>query len=499
MTQRLKRSGASARRQASKAQSARKLNAARARTGSLLDAVMALVPLSEAQLQRLFLLFILAVVGACVWLVAVIAGVPAMAEERVAALSGQAGFEVHKVVVRGASHKEERQIYDRVLGAQANRPMTKVDLAAIRADLLQVWWLQDVRVARQLPDTLVIEVVERKPHAVLRVADGDDAGSSHFVLIDATGHPIEAITAAQIRGRMVMAGEGAEQQVAALAHLLEAAPALRPQVAEAQWIGSRRWDLVFKSGQKLELPEGDQLAARALVTFARYDGTYRLLGGPVLVFDARLGDRISFRKPGEGQAVSAFAGAGVGAGTGETVAASPAAAASQAAPEASASPGARRPLGVLAAPALAAGAVLAGEKLMAAKHAEPKHEAAAKATAGKGAVDSNSAAKPKLETKPKGDGKAEAKPHPKPKAEVKPKAKSEPKAKAKLKPKAEAKPKSEAKPKAEAKPKPKPKSATKPKAEAKPKPKPKSATKPKAEAKARPEAHGHTAHRERAA
>jgi cell division protein FtsQ len=46
------------------------------------------------------------------------------------------------------------------------------------------------------------------------------------------------------------------KQVAALSELLDAAPALRPQVREAEWVGNRRWNLTFKTGQVLALPEG---------------------------------------------------------------------------------------------------------------------------------------------------------------------------------------------------------------------------------------------------
>jgi cell division protein FtsQ len=83
----------------------------------------------------------------------------------------------------------------------------------------------------------------------------------------------------------------------ALSQLLEAAPALHPQVREAEWIGNRRWNLTFKTGQVLALPEGEQASAKALMAFARLDGTNRLLGGKVAAFDMRAPDRIYLRIP----------------------------------------------------------------------------------------------------------------------------------------------------------------------------------------------------------
>ena len=307
MSQTIRRGGTSARRVAAKAQTARKAQAARARTGSVLDTVMAWVPLSEAQWHRIFLVLILAAAAALLWVVASLAGVPSLAEARMASLTSQAGFEVRRVEVHGVKHINELQIYDRVLGRQAKQAMTRIDLAAIRADLMQLSWVDEARVSRQLPDTLVIDITERKAHAVLRQHNPD--GSDSFVLIDATGHELQGISATRAKGRLVLAGDGADAKVGDLDTLLDTAPALRPQVAEAEWVGHRRWNLTFKTGQTLELPEGVAGAA-ALTTFARLDGTHQLIGGQVLAFDMRAGDRMYMRRaPGlmEAEAPSATA------------------------------------------------------------------------------------------------------------------------------------------------------------------------------------------------
>ena len=106
---------------------------------------------------------------------------------------------------------------------------------------------------------------------------------------------------------MALEGRGVTGQVAALDHLLEAAPALKTQVAEAEWVGNRRWNLTFRTGQVLALPEGDEESAAALVSFARMDGVDRLLGGKVAAFDMRVPDRIYLRVPGHAEAIAAEA------------------------------------------------------------------------------------------------------------------------------------------------------------------------------------------------
>lgn len=290
MNRTISRKPRSARRSAAAAGAAKRVRSARARTGSALDRAMSLLPLTDEALHRLFLAVILGGAVALAWFVAALAGLPALAGQQLAMVASDAGFEVRRVEVRGVRRLNELKVYERALG-ERDRAMPLVDIAALRQELLGLSWVEDARVSRQLPDTLVIDIVERIPHAVLRRPD-------RLVLIDASGHELEPTTPARAKGMVVVAGPGAGRRVVALGRLLEAAPALRPQVAEAEWVGNRRWNLRFRTGQVLALPEGDEVAASALVAFARLDGANRLLGGKVAAFDMRAPDRIYLRIPG---------------------------------------------------------------------------------------------------------------------------------------------------------------------------------------------------------
>ena len=103
----------------------------------------------------------------------------------------------------------------------------------------------------------------------------------------------------------VKAEAGAGKQAQALETLLAAAPALAPKVEAAEWVGNRRWNLTFRTGQVLALPEGEDRAASAFLSFARMDGVNRLLGGKVAAFDMRAQDRVYMRVPGHAEEVAA--------------------------------------------------------------------------------------------------------------------------------------------------------------------------------------------------
>jgi cell division protein FtsQ len=297
MAQTIKRGGKGVRRAAAARTTQRKVQAARQQTGSVLDTVMHWLPFSEETLHRILMTLILAAAAAIVWTVAVMAGIPTLASEQAALIASDAGFKVSHLEVRGVNRMNEQRIYERVLG-QNDRAMTTLDLAALRDELNQLPWVKDARVSRKLPDTLVIDIVERNPHAVLRKPD-------RMVLIDDSGVELETVKFDKAKGMLVLSGLGVGQRVQDLTRLLDAAPALKPQVSEAEWVGNRRWNLTFKTGQVLALPEGDEKSAGALLSFARMDGVNRLLGGKVAAFDMRAPDRIYMRVPGHADEVAA--------------------------------------------------------------------------------------------------------------------------------------------------------------------------------------------------
>ena len=293
MASKVKRGPKGVRRSAAARGRANTARRARARTGSVLDGAMAILPFTEEQLHRIFLAMILGGAVALAWFVASLAGVPAMAQQQVAYLASDAGFEVRRVQVTGVERMNELKVYERAL-ARRDTPMPSVDLEDLRSELGELSWVKDARVSRQLPDTLVIDIVERTPHAVLAKPD-------RMVLIDPTGAELEPIAAKDAKGLLVISGPGAAKQVAALSELLDAAPALKPQVKAAEWIGNRRWNLTFATDQVLALPQGGEEGATALINFARLDGVNRLLGGKVASFDMRTPERIYMRVPGRGQ------------------------------------------------------------------------------------------------------------------------------------------------------------------------------------------------------
>ncbi len=268
----IKRGGAARKRPAVKRK-------AKTNAPSMLTRAINAVPISAAALQRATTFFILACVGAGLIIVATMLGIPAYAGQQAAEAIGSAGFAVKRVEVTGIDRMDRQTVYAIALD-QKSRAMPLVDLDRVRGDLLRYGWIADARVSRRLPDTLVVDIVERKPAAIWQ----HDGALS---LIDAQGIVLEPVALNAMPDLPLVIGPDANVQATALTELTEAAARLKPMLAGATWVGNRRWDLRFQSGEVLALPEGEAAAVAALVKFDGMDAKQRLLGRGFMRFDMR--------------------------------------------------------------------------------------------------------------------------------------------------------------------------------------------------------------------
>ena len=247
------------------------------------------IPLSEARINRwaaiafgLFLALIAAVV-----LVAL--DVPHRAMVSLGEAIGRAGFTVKRVDVVGIRHMDSTPVYQIALD-QRSMAMPLVDVSDIREQLLKFGWVKDARVSRRLPDTLVVDIVERKPAALWQ-------GPQQLALIDSDGTVIDRVPVTQMPDLPLLIGPEANLHERDLNDLLDAAPTLKPQLVSASWIGGRRWDLTLQTGETIALPEGHEAAKKALGKFADLDKSTGLLGRGLLRFDLRLPSKMIVRFP----------------------------------------------------------------------------------------------------------------------------------------------------------------------------------------------------------
>jgi cell division protein FtsQ len=238
------------------------------------------IPLPEGLVRRirnwtLGLFVVAALIGGVIAM-----GIPQMVGLAAAHGLGDMGFVVRNIQLTGLKQVDRDTVY-RIVSEAHGQDMPLVDLAQVRQQLLQLGWIADARVSRRLPDTLAIDLVERVPAAVLQ-------RNQQLSLIDAQGNilaPVEPHTM-PVQLPLVI-GEGVEGHIDALRDLIASQAPLKQLIDGATWVGRRRWDLRFQSGETLSLPEGDAAARQALATFVKKDQEARLLGQGYVRIDMR--------------------------------------------------------------------------------------------------------------------------------------------------------------------------------------------------------------------
>jgi cell division protein FtsQ len=254
---------------------------------SRLDRLLAQLPVSEATLRKAATRGILGIGAAAVLTAGVYAGVPAMVGTALGEAAGRAGFRLDEVQAPGLKHMDFMTVNAIVL-EQQTRALPLVDLDRIRERLLAYGWVKDAAVSRRYPNKILVRITEREPAAVWQ-------HNGELTLIDAEGVLLDPVERDAIPDLPLVIGPGADKQEANYQKLLSAAPALKPRVVAATWVGNRRWDLRFDSGETLKLPE--EGAAAALLDFAKRDGANPLLGRGWLSFDMRDPAKMVVRKP----------------------------------------------------------------------------------------------------------------------------------------------------------------------------------------------------------
>lgn len=246
---------------------------------SMLTRAIGAIPISASTWQRLATWTILATAGGAIIAIALMLGIPSYIGGQIAEGVGRAGFAVKRVEVTGIDRMERLTVYAVALD-QNSRAMPLVDLNKVREQLLQYGWIKDARVSRRLPDTLVVDIVERKAAAVWQ-------HGGQLSLIDQGGIVLEPVALDAMPDLPLVIGPDANVQATELTDLMTHAPRLKPMLAGATWVGGRRWDLKFQSGEVLALPEGEKASAVALDKFSELDGKDGFLGRGFVRFDMR--------------------------------------------------------------------------------------------------------------------------------------------------------------------------------------------------------------------
>lgn len=210
--------------------------------------------------------------------------------QRLGNLTGFAGLRVRHIEIQGRANTPEPVLLS-ALHVHKGEPIFGFSLDAARDRIESLSWVKEASVERRLPDTVVVNIQERRPFAIWQ-------NNNKFLLVDRSGNVVAHQDVAAFRKLPLIVGPGAPEAAAALIDALNARPELQHFVVAAVRVGQRRWNLLMTDGANVMLPEGHVIVA--LDRLMQLQKTHDLLDRPLLAIDMRLPDRLVVRaKPAD--------------------------------------------------------------------------------------------------------------------------------------------------------------------------------------------------------
>lgn len=194
-------------------------------------------------------------------------------------------FAVRRVDVRGAQGDVDFMIRA-LLSPAIGESSMNIDPAATREAIEQIGWVAAAQVRLEAPETLTVEIRQRRAAAVWR-------RGARLTLLDAEGREIDDIARRADRADLpLVAGDGADAALGEALALSGASPEVARRLRGLVRVGERRWTAVLDDVDIL-LPETGAVAAMARV--GAMQARDRVLDRDVTVIDLRVAARPTLR------------------------------------------------------------------------------------------------------------------------------------------------------------------------------------------------------------
>jgi cell division protein FtsQ len=193
-------------------------------------------------------------------------------------------FAISKISISGQAMTSEQEILAE-LGITPQTSMVNFDADAARAAIETLPAIASATVRKVYPDHVFISVVERAP-----VARWRENGTTY--VIDPTGVKI-GDNGNQYSELPLVIGDDAGDDAMVMIRAMDQFPALKDGLVALSRIADRRWDLIYKSGLRVQLPE--QGVAQALGQLTTLQNQFQLLGRDVTLIDLRVAGMVAVK------------------------------------------------------------------------------------------------------------------------------------------------------------------------------------------------------------
>jgi cell division protein FtsQ len=201
------------------------------------------------------------------------------------ALANAAGFRITSVTINGRKQLTQDEVLA-IGGVNGRSSLLFLDAASVRDSLKANPWIADATVLKLYPGALQVNITERQPFALWQ-----ENGKLSVIADD--GAVLEPYVTRRFASLPLVVGKGAETRARDFLALVAKYPAVNDQLKAAIFVGERRWNLRFKDGLDIRLPETD--VGNALAALVKYDREDKLFSRDITAIDMRLPDRLTVR------------------------------------------------------------------------------------------------------------------------------------------------------------------------------------------------------------
>lgn len=197
---------------------------------------------------------------------------------------GHTAFGIGEISISGQALTSEQAIFD-ALGVTPHVSNVSFDAEAARQRIAELPAVASVTIRKVYPGDIKVTISEKVPVARWRV-DGVT-----FV-IDGDGAQIGEDHGAY-RDLPLVVGDGAANNALVMIRALERYPHLQDGLVALSRIADRRWDMIYKTGLRVQLPELG--VAQALKHLDSYQADFQLLDRDVTQIDLRIAGIVAVR------------------------------------------------------------------------------------------------------------------------------------------------------------------------------------------------------------
>jgi cell division protein FtsQ len=190
---------------------------------------------------------------------------------------------VATIEIHGQSNTPDALLHE-ALGVSKGDPILGFSVEGARQRIEALSWVEHVAVERRLPETIYVDITERRPYAIWQ-------NQGKFQLIDRNGQVVTNEDVASFNDLPLVVGLGAPEHAADMLTALAAVPDIKSRVVAIVRVGERRWNLQLKNQLTVMLPEGHEAAALARLNDLQ--SQQQLLDRKLLFVDMRLPDRMA--------------------------------------------------------------------------------------------------------------------------------------------------------------------------------------------------------------